>query len=76
MRLHPANGIWEIFVPGLGEAERYKFEIRGRASEPLALKSDPYAFACEAETPRTASVVANLDDFQWCDEAWLALFSE
>ena len=30
MRLHPANGIWEIFVPGLGQDERYKFEIRGR----------------------------------------------
>ena len=72
MRLHPANGIWEIFVPGLGKDERYKFEIRGRAAEPLALKSDPYALAFEAETPRTASVVANLDDFRWRDEAWLA----
>ena len=72
MRLHPANGIWEIFVPGLGEGERYKFEIRGRSVEPLALKSDPYALAFEAETPRTASVVASLDDFRWGDEAWLA----
>src|SRR5258705_331794 len=72
MRLHPANGIWEIFVPGLGEDARYKFEIRGRAAKPLALKSDPYALAFEAETPRTASVVANLDDFRWRDEAWLA----
>ena len=72
MRLHPANGIWEIFVPGLGEGERYKFEIRGRSAEPLALKSDPYALAFEAETPRTASVVTNLDGFQWGDEAWLA----
>ena len=72
MRLHPANGIWEIFVPGLGRTSVYKFEIRGRAAEPLALKSDPYALASEAETPRTASVVANLDDFRWRDEAWLA----
>src|SRR5256714_1311475 len=45
MRLHPANGIWEIFVPGLGEGERYKFQIRVRAAEPLALKSDPHALA-------------------------------
>src|SRR5215470_7252754 len=65
MRLHRANGIWEIFVPGLQEGERYKFEIRGRSAEPLALKSDPYAFAFEAETPRTASVVADLDEFRW-----------
>jgi 1,4-alpha-glucan branching enzyme len=70
MRLHPANGIWEIFVPGLAEGERYKFEIRGHSAEPLALKSDPYAFAFEAETPRTASVVAELDEFRWGDEAW------
>src|SRR5262245_30689353 len=72
MRLHRANGIWEIFVPGLGEGERYKFEIRGHSVEPLALKSDPYAFAFEAEMPRTASVVANPDDFRWRDEALLA----
>src|SRR6266700_6334322 len=72
MRLHPANGIWEIFVPGLAEGERYKFEIRGPSAQPLALKSDPYALAFEAETPRTASVVASLDDFRWSDEAWLA----
>ena len=72
MRLHPGNGIWEIFVPGLGEGERYKFEIRGHSPEPLALKSDPYALALEAETPRTASVVASLDDVRWSDEAWLA----
>src|SRR5499426_1261683 len=72
MRLHPTNGIWEIFVPGLDEGERYKFEIRGHSAEPLALKSDPYALAFEAEMPRTASVVASLDDFRWSDEAWLA----
>jgi len=71
MRLHPANGIWEIFVPGLAEGERYKFEIRGSSVQPLALKSDPYALAFEAETPRTASVIASLDDFRWGDEAWL-----
>src|SRR5439155_668309 len=65
MRLHPANGIWEIFVPGLAEGDRYKFEIRGPSVQPLAPKSDPYALAFEAETPRTASVVAGLDDFQW-----------
>jgi 1,4-alpha-glucan branching enzyme len=72
MRLHPANGVWEIFVPALREGERYRFEIRGRSPEPLALKSDPYALAFEAETPRTASIVTSLDDFRWGDEAWLA----
>jgi 1,4-alpha-glucan branching enzyme len=72
MRLHPGNGVWEIFVPGLAEGERYKFEIRGRSPEPLALKADPCALAFEADTPRTASVVARVDGFRWRDEAWLS----
>jgi 1,4-alpha-glucan branching enzyme len=72
MRLHPGNGVWEIFVPGLGVGERYKFEIRGRSPEPLALKADPCALAFEADTPRTASIVTALDGFRWRDEAWLA----
>ena len=45
MRLHPGNGIWEIFIPGLAEGARYKFEIIPRSGEPLALKADPYAFS-------------------------------
>jgi 1,4-alpha-glucan branching enzyme len=72
MRLHPGNGVWEIFVPGLTEDERYKFEIRGRSAEPLALKADPCALAFEADTPRTASVVTRIEGFRWRDEAWLA----
>src|SRR5262245_27002837 len=64
MRLLRPNDIRALCLPGLDEGERYKFEIRGH-SEPLALKSDPYALAFEAETPRTASVVASLDDFRW-----------
>src|SRR4029453_12218988 len=71
MRLHPANGIWEIFVPGLAEGKRYKFEIRGPSVQPLALKADPYALAFEAEPPRTASVIPSLNAFRWSDKAWL-----
>ncbi|MBI1736280.1 MAG: 1,4-alpha-glucan branching protein GlgB [Candidatus Rokubacteria bacterium] len=70
MRRHPGNGIWEIFVPGAGEGVRYKFEIRSRSGEPLALKADPYAFAFEAETPRTAAIVTSLDTHRWRDAAW------
>jgi 1,4-alpha-glucan branching enzyme len=72
MRLHPGNGIWEIFVPALGEGERYKFEIHARSGVPMPLKADPYAFAFELETPRTASVVTRLDGYAWGDGAWMA----
>ena len=59
-RLHPmrslgSSGIWELFVPGVGEGARYKFEIRGADGE-LRLKADPFAFAAEVP-PQTASVV-------------------
>jgi len=72
MRLHPANGVWELFVPGVGEGNRYKYEIVGRDGELLALKADPYAFAFEIETPRTASVVASLEGYAWDDGPWMA----
>jgi 1,4-alpha-glucan branching enzyme len=71
MRLHPANGIWEVFAPGVGEGERYKYEIITRSGEPIALKADPYAFAFELDTPRTASVVTALEH-QWNDGVWMA----
>ncbi len=71
MRLHPGNGIWELFVPGVVEGARYKFEILDRWGKPLALKADPFAFAFEPDTPRTASVVADLDGHEWHDAEWM-----
>jgi 1,4-alpha-glucan branching enzyme len=72
MRLHPGNGIWELFIPGVSQGARYKFEILARSGEPLALKSDPYATAFEPDTPRTASVVYDLGGYAWGDGAWMA----
>ena len=53
MRNHPGNGIWEIFIPGLREGALYKFEVKARSGEEIALKADPYACAFES-APRTA----------------------
>ena len=69
MRLHPANGIWEIFIPGLAAGSVYKFEILPKAGPPV-LKADPYAFGFEMP-PRTASVVSDLTH-NWGDEGWMA----
>jgi 1,4-alpha-glucan branching enzyme len=57
MRLHPGLGLWELFIPGLGVGEVYKYELRTQAGQVLEPKADPYAFACELR-PATASVVA------------------
>src|SRR5437868_5343806 len=37
------SGVWEIFVPGLGEGTHYKFEVKNIFGDPV-LKSDPYGF--------------------------------
>ena len=71
MRLHPGNGIWELFLPGVAEGARYKYEILARSGEPLALKADPFAFAFEPDTPRTASAVYDLDGYAWHDGDWM-----
>ena len=63
MRARGSSGIWELFVPELGECTIYKYEIVGAAGEVLPLKADPYAFSAELR-PNTGSVVARLDKHQ------------
>ncbi|MEI7783114.1 MAG: 1,4-alpha-glucan branching protein GlgB [Betaproteobacteria bacterium] len=58
MRLRRECGVWELFVPGLGVGECYKFEIRTVQGE-LLLKADPFAFRGELR-PGTASIVQGL----------------
>jgi 1,4-alpha-glucan branching enzyme len=70
MRSRGASGIWEIFLPGLGEGTLYKFEILSRYGDSLGLKSDPYGFWAEVR-PKSASVVFNIDHYEWNDSAWL-----
>jgi 1,4-alpha-glucan branching enzyme len=68
MRLLGASGVWELFVPGLGEGTLYKYEIRGFHGG-LSLKTDPYGFFFEA-APKNASIVWNNKKFLWTDDAW------
>lgn len=71
MRRRVDSGLWEIFVPGLGEGALYKYELLGPDGALLPLKADPFGFAAELR-PGTASVVADLEGFAWTDAAWLA----
>jgi len=70
MRLHPSNGIWELFIPGLVEGDLYKYELLGPDGRMLPLKADPFAFAAEMR-PATASRVARLDRHDWGDQEWM-----
>jgi 1,4-alpha-glucan branching enzyme len=69
MRQLGSSGIWELFIPGLGRGELYKFEIKSSHGE-LLLKSDPFAFYTELR-PQTASVVNGLGSYAWRDQSWM-----
>ncbi|WP_270813243.1 1,4-alpha-glucan branching protein GlgB [Hungatella effluvii] len=63
------SGIWEAFVPGIAAGELYKYAITTKSGK-ILFKADPYAFSAEYR-PGTASVTADLSDFQWDDDAWM-----
>jgi 1,4-alpha-glucan branching enzyme len=69
MRALGASGIWELFLPDVGDGARYKFEIRAQSGG-VVLKADPYAFATELP-PLTSSVV-HTPKHAWRDDAWIA----
>ncbi len=71
MRFHRGSGIWELFIPGLGEGARYKYEIKTRYKEYLVAKADPVGFFSEMR-PHTASVVWDINKYTWHDADWLA----
>ncbi|WP_017296105.1 1,4-alpha-glucan branching enzyme [Geminocystis herdmanii] len=63
------NMIWEIFIPALDYGTHYKYEIKNWEGH-IYEKSDPFGFYQEVR-PKTASIVADLDSYQWHDEEWL-----
>ena len=74
-RVHPMRslvpqGIWEIFIPGLGNGEKYKFEIRSRIGHTVLQKTDPYATRLETP-PRSASIVWDITHYDWRDQDWM-----
>lgn len=69
MRRRGVTGVWEIFLPGLGEGVAYKYEILGADGVTQPQKADPVGFGAE-HPPRTASVVRTIDGFAWGDDAW------
>jgi 1,4-alpha-glucan branching enzyme len=70
MRRRGATGVWEIFIPGLGEGEHYKYELLDSSGNVLPLKADPVGFGSE-HPPGTASIVRNIDQFAWSDNDWM-----
>ncbi|NJL56942.1 1,4-alpha-glucan branching protein GlgB [bacterium] len=70
MRRHVDQGIWELFIPGVGLGAKYKFELRSHNMGYRAEKADPYGFYAELR-PATASIVVDIDAYTWGDDAWM-----
>ncbi|MEO5740182.1 MAG: 1,4-alpha-glucan branching protein GlgB [Vicinamibacterales bacterium] len=69
MRGLGVSGIWETFVPQVGDGERYKYEITARDGTRLQ-KTDPYGAFFESHASG-AAIVWDLDRYTWRDAQWL-----
>jgi 1,4-alpha-glucan branching enzyme len=65
-----SSGIWEGFIPELGQGSLYKYHVASKYGAYRVDKADPFAFAFEGP-PRTASIVWDLE-YAWEDGDWLA----
>jgi 1,4-alpha-glucan branching enzyme len=77
-RTHPMRslggaGVWELFVPGVGDGTRYKYAICGPDGV-WREKADPLAQAAE-KPPATASVVYT-SRYTWEDGRWITARAE
>ena len=68
MRLHPGNGIWEMFLPAVAAGARYKYEMLDQDGKLLPLKTDPYGGYHEPP-PGNASIVYE-SGYDWRDGEW------
>ncbi len=72
---HPLNvrwdgsGIWEGFIPGVQQGDKYKYKIHSHHNDIKTEKADPFARRCE-HPPMTASIVWNTR-YDWKDKQWM-----
>ncbi|MFI1222125.1 MULTISPECIES: 1,4-alpha-glucan branching enzyme [unclassified Streptomyces] len=69
MRSLGSTGVWELFVPGVGEGALYKYDIC-RPDGSHTVRADPMARRAEVP-PATASIVTAAHH-EWQDADWMA----
>ncbi|MFJ6794278.1 1,4-alpha-glucan branching enzyme [Streptomyces sp. NPDC091268] len=69
MRSLGSTGVWELFLPGVGEGALYKYDVT-RPDGSHTLRADPMARHTEVP-PATASVVVS-SHYAWQDAEWMA----
>lgn len=70
MRRHDDSGIFELFTENAHEGSLYKYLIYTKDGRML-YKSDPYATYSQRR-PDNASIVYDINRYQWNDGQWLA----
>lgn len=70
MRRHDDSGIFELFTENAHEGSLYKYLIYTRDGRML-YKADPYATYSQRR-PDNASIVYDINRYQWNDGQWLA----
>ncbi|WP_339131632.1 1,4-alpha-glucan branching enzyme [Streptomyces sp. f51] len=73
MRSLGSSGVWELFVPAVGEGELYKFDI-ARPDGSRTLRADP--MARRTETPPATSSVVHASHHAWRDAEWMGKRAE
>jgi len=72
-RLHPmrslgGGGVWELFLPGVGEGTIYKYQVI-RADGRAVMHADP--LARRSERPPANSSIVDESHHTWTDQEWM-----
>jgi len=74
MRLRLGSGVWEIFVPGLGEGHLYKYEIVGPGGELLPSQGRSLCGGVRAAAwhglAHRRTVASRWSDNAWLEQRW------
>ena len=70
MRVLGGSGVWELFIPGLGVGQPYKYELRTKQGD-ILLKTDPYGQHFELRPANASRVPPPTQGYHWQDTAWM-----
>ena len=70
MRRRGASGVWELFLPDIGDGAIYKYELLDHSGALLPLRADPVGFGAQ-HPPENASIVRDISGYGWNDGAWM-----
>jgi 1,4-alpha-glucan branching enzyme len=73
MRLLGSSGVWELFVPNIGDGTMYHYDVCG-ADGVWRSKSDP--LATHTEVPPARASVVFTSRYPWQDEEWVTRRSQ